>query len=164
MKNFLYRTGIGQDSHRLEKAKKNEPLYLAGIPFLCGLKSVANSDGDVILHALCNALSTALGGPSFSVFADEQCQKGIIDSKVYLRHFLEQMRQAKYQLANLSISVEALQPKLEKYNLTLRKSLAQLLGVEVGQIGLAFTSGEGLTACGDGDGISVTVNILLEHE
>ncbi|MDO5561914.1 MAG: 2-C-methyl-D-erythritol 2,4-cyclodiphosphate synthase [bacterium] len=164
MKNSLFRIGIGQDSHRLEKAKKDEALYLAGMPFLCNLKSVAHSDGDVILHALCNALSTALGGPSFSVFADQEYKKGLTDSKIYLQHFLEEMHKNNYQIANLSISVEALQPKLEAYNLIMKKTLAKILNIEVKQIGLAFTSGEGLTSCGSGEGISAIVTVLLEHE
>lgn len=164
MKESLFRIGIGQDSHRLAKAKKDEALYLAGTPFLCGLKSMAHSDGDVILHALCNALSTALGGPSFSVLADQEYKKGVTNSKAYLKHFLAIMQEKNYQFANLSISVEALQPKLEKYNLLMRKTLAKLLNIEVEQIGLAFTSGEELTACGSGEGVSATVVILLEHE
>ena len=58
----LFLIGLGQDSHRLREAKKDETLHLAGLTFACGLVAEANSDGDVVLHALFNALSTALLG------------------------------------------------------------------------------------------------------
>ncbi len=159
----LFLIGIGQDSHRLITAENQEKLFLGGLPFACGLKFEANSDGDIVLHALCNAISTALGGGSFSTIADSLCQSGVTDSKAYLQPFLQQLQQRSYRLSNLSISVEGLQPKLEKYNLAIRKSLAHLLNLPVEFIGLAFTTGEQLTACGQGEGMSATVIISLEH-
>ena len=160
----LFLIGIGQDSHRLITTNdQTEKLFLGGLPFACGLKFEANSDGDIILHALCNAISTALGGGSFSTTADPLCRSGITDSKVYLQPFLQQLQQRSYRLNNLSVSVEGLQPKLEKYNLAIRKSLAHLLDLPVQFIGLAFTTGEQLTACGQGEGMSATVILLLEH-
>ena len=161
----LFLTGIGQDSHRLIEATKDQVLSLAGLNFACGLTFVANSDGDVILHALCNAISTALGGGSLSLIADPLCSKqGIKDSKVYLQHYLQLMQEKGYHLNNLSLSIEALQPKMEKYRLLMQKSLAKLCQLEIEQVGIAFTSGENLTECGQGQGISAFVSVLLEHE
>lgn len=161
----LFLIGLGQDSHRLAEATTDQVLNLAGLEFACGLTFVANSDGDVILHALCNAISTALGGGSLSLVADKLLQeKGIKDSKVYLKHYLQLMKGKNYHLSNLSISVEALQPKLEKYRSLMQKSLAKLCQLEIEQIGIAFTSGEGLTEAGKGQGINATVSLLLEHE
>ncbi len=165
LKPALYLIGVGQDSHRLVEATKDQVLNLAGLDFACGLTFVANSDGDVILHALCNALSTALGGGSLSLVADQLLQeKGIKDSKVYLKHYLKVAQEKGYHLNNISISVEALQPKLEKYRLLMQKSLAKLCQLEIEQVGLAFTSGESLTECGKGQGINALVTLLLEHE
>lgn len=160
----MYLVGFGQDSHRLEKSqKKDNPLFLGGLSFTCGLTAIANSDGDVILHAICNAISTALGGTSFSQVADPLCQQGITDSKEYLAKFVAMMQQKSYQIKNMSISVEALQPKLEKYSQHLKNSLAKLLQVSPEQVGIAFTTGEGLTAYGQGEGISCTAIVLLQH-
>ncbi len=160
----MWRVGIGQDSHRLIEAETTEKLYLAGLPFECGLTFAANSDGDVILHALCNALSTAIGGGSLSQVADELCAQGITDSREYVKVFWQNMTTANYQIANVSISIEALQPKLEKYRELMQKSLAKILQIETSQIGIAFTTGEGLSECGQGKGISATVTILLQHQ
>jgi len=164
MKKFpQFLTGIGQDSHRLRAAKKGEVLTLAGVPFDCGLALQANSDGDVILHALFNAVSTALGGGSISTVADKMCAAGITDSRAYLQVILEKMSARGYMLANISISIEAGQPRLEKYFAYMKKSLADLCGLDTDQVGLSATSGEGLTRVSDGDGISVIANVLLER-
>ncbi len=160
----LFRFGIGQDSHQLTPAKKDQTLTLAGLSFACGLTAIANSDGDVIIHALCNALSTAIGGGSFSLIADKLClEKKITDSSFYLKEFLRLITEKGYFISNISISVEALQPKLEKHSPDLCRSLAKLCQIQPDQIGLAFTTGEGLTACGQGQGISALVSVLIEH-
>ncbi len=159
----LFRTGLGQDSHQLIQAQKNQTLTLAGVNFACGLTFAANSDGDVILHALCNALSTAVGGGSFSTVADQLYQeKNITDSSIYLSHFLNLIAQKGYHLVNLSVSIEAYQPKLEKHRPALVASLAKLTQLPSDCLGLSFTSGEGLTEFGRGQGISAFVSVLLE--
>lgn len=156
--------GLGQDSHQLLPAKKNQTLSLAGLQFACGLTFAANSDGDVILHALCNALSTAVGGGSFSTVADHLClAEKITDSKKYLEVFLRLITEKGYLINNISVSLEALQPKLEKYRPQLQRSLANLCHLPSAQVGLAFTTGEELTDCGRGQGINCLVIISLVH-
>ncbi len=159
----MYLIGLGQDSHRLKKSHKGQTLALAGLSFDCGLTFVANSDGDVILHSLCNALSTALGGGSFSQLADPLCAQGIVNSKIYLEKFLKKMTESSYQIQNLSLSLEGSKPKLEKYNQALKNSLANLCQIDPSRVGLAFTSGEGLNAYGLGEGIACTTIVLLKH-
>ncbi|MBQ6449740.1 2-C-methyl-D-erythritol 2,4-cyclodiphosphate synthase [bacterium] len=156
--------GIGQDSHRLVAADQGEVLTLAGVPFDCGLKLEANSDGDVIIHALYNAISTSLGGGSLGVVADKMCADGIVDSKKYLQAVLDLMSKRHYRLNNVSISVEALQPRLEKYFPYMKSSLAKICHLSPTQVGLSVTSGEGLTRFGKGEGMSVFVSVLLERE
>jgi len=78
-----FRIGIGQDSHRF--AIKKKKLVLGGfqVPNYLGLD--AKSDGDVIIHAICNALMTAIGKGSFSVYADPLYRRGICNSTIYLK-------------------------------------------------------------------------------
>ena len=161
-----FRLGLGQDSHRFLASANNQagcPLILGGltIPDL-DYSFDANSDGDVILHALCNAISTALSGGSLSSVADPLCAQGIYNSSAYLQPFLEQIKNAGYQIANVSISLEVHKPRLEPYRQTITTNLAQLLAISSHQIGLSFTSGEGLTAFGRGEGIAAQALILLE--
>lgn len=158
----LFRIGLGQDSHRLlESTRKQDQLTLAGLQFDCGFTFAADSDGDVIIHALCNALASAIGGGSLGTVATKLCEQGIRDSSEYLKIFLQQVATANYQLSNVSVSVEALQPKLEKYRPLLQKNLARLCALEPNQVGITFTTGDNLTQAGQGQGIAVLVTVLL---
>ncbi len=150
------RVGLGQDSHRFDE--KQKPLILGGIliPDEQGLK--ANSDGDVILHALFNALSQAIGGRSISCYADKMClEKGITDSKEYLKVILKKLNEDNWQINNVGVMVEAKKPKLEPYHDKIKESLSNLLKIEKDKIGLTFTSGEGLSEFGKGLGMQCFV-------
>lgn len=154
-----YKIGIGQDSHKFVKGFK--PLILGGvtIPKQIGLQ--ANSDGDVVIHSLCNALMTALGKGSFSIYADPLYNEGITDSTKYLKRILLELKKSGYFIHNLAISVEAGKPILEDFNNQIRESLGTLLGISSEKIGLAFTSGERLTSFGKGLGIQAIVVALI---
>jgi 2-C-methyl-D-erythritol 2,4-cyclodiphosphate synthase len=163
-KHPLFLTGLGQDQHPLLPSERGEKLYLGGVAFDCGVYFQAKSDGDVIIHALCNALSTALGGYSFSTIADPLYQQGITDSSKYLSEFIKILSHHHYHLSNIAITLEAKQPKLEPHAPTITKNLARLLQLDPQRIGLALTSGENLTSFGRGEGISCFVSVLLEHD
>lgn len=155
-----FKMGIGQDSHKFSK-DNNKKLILGGfiVPNENGME--ANSDGDIILHALFNAISTAIGETSLGFYADEMCKKGITDSKEYLEVMLEKMKKKSLEINNASISIEAKKPKLEQYNDAIKEPLSKILKIEKGKIGIAFTSGEGLTDFGKGDGMQCFVIVSL---
>ncbi|MBI4232056.1 2-C-methyl-D-erythritol 4-phosphate cytidylyltransferase, partial [Candidatus Peregrinibacteria bacterium] len=94
-----FRIGIGQDSHMFDEKEKG--LTLGGILLNEERKLQANSDGDVILHAIFNAISQALGDHSLGFYADEMCEKGVKDSKKYLDPLLKKMKAAKFKLNSL---------------------------------------------------------------
>lgn len=152
----MKRIGLGQDSHAFEDVK-SKPLILGGVRIskTGGLK--ANSDGDVILHSICNALSSAVGGDSLGTWADEMCFKhGIKDSKKYLDFIFQKIKKLNYKISNLSISVEAKKPRLSLLMIKkLKLKLANLLETEIDNIGITFTSGDDLTAFGQGKAIQV---------
>ena len=131
------------------------------IPHELGLE--ANSDGDIVLHALFNAISSALGGRSLSITADSMCKKGVTDSSKYLKPLLEEMRAKGYSVGNVSVSIEAKKPKLEPHHDNIKKSLCRILGVSSGQVGLTFTSGEGLTGMGRGEGMGCVCVVTLRN-
>ena len=82
-----FRVGIGVDSHRFSKSKR--PLVLGGVEIAKAGGLSGKSDADVILHSLCNAVSSAIGGDSLSTWSDEMCKEGITDSQKYLAHIFE---------------------------------------------------------------------------
>jgi 2-C-methyl-D-erythritol 2,4-cyclodiphosphate synthase len=144
-------SAIGQDSHRFEQETADKPLVLGGvtIPGTPGLRG--NSDADVILHALCNALSGLSGRVVLGEVTDRLCAKGIIDSREYVKVALETLENT--ELTYVSISVEARRPHLAPFKKPIRESVARLLSLSVDRVALTATSGEGLTAFGRGEGI-----------
>jgi 2-C-methyl-D-erythritol 2,4-cyclodiphosphate synthase len=158
----MIRVGIGQDSHRFDNFSENESLILGGIKIDTDLKFQANSDGDVVLHSLCNALGSAIGLSSISTYADKMClEEKIIDSRKYVEYIFQKVKEKGYKIQNISISLEAKKPKLEKHFPEMKKSIANLLETEIENIGITATSGEELTAFGKGEGIQVFAIVCI---
>jgi len=155
------RIGIGQDSHRFDSSTG---LIFGGVKFDNYPKLKGNSDADVVIHSLCNALSSAIGGESLSTWADDMCQQGITDSQEYLKHIFNIVSQ-NYTIGNVSISVEAQIPRLTPDEKQLvKKSLADILKINLDQIGITYTSGQDLTVFGKGEGIQVFSTVLLQEK
>lgn len=159
----MLRVGLGQDSHGFTAAKENKPLILGGVRVSVEGGLEANSDGDVILHSLCNALSSAIGGDSLSTWADDMCYKqGIKDSARYVEYIFNKAVALKYSVVNISISVEAKRPYLKmKIINQIKERIASLLKIKTERIGLTFTSGNGLSVFGKGLGIQVSTIINI---
>ena len=158
----MYRVGLGQDSHQFVTNKK-KPLILGGIKISGSRGLSGNSDADVILHSLCNALSSAMGGDSLSTWSDEMClKKGITDSKKYVEYIFKMVREKKYKVENVSIAIEAKKPKIKLEIIKkIKETIADLLEIKREQVGVTFTSGEGLTQFGQGKGIQSITQVLL---
>ncbi|MBI2541761.1 2-C-methyl-D-erythritol 4-phosphate cytidylyltransferase [Candidatus Woesearchaeota archaeon] len=155
-----FRIGLGHDSHKFS-LNRNRKLVLGGciIPHEIGLE--ANSDGDLVLHALFNAISSAVGCKSLGYYADPMLERGITDSKQYLKAVLDKPSQKNMKISNVSISIEAKKPRLDMYTGKIINSLSKILAIDKGRIGLTYTSGEGLTAFGRGEGMQCFVVVSL---
>lgn len=148
------KTGLGQDSHRFDFENNQKPLILGGVLFEGEPPLQGNSDADVVLHALCNAISGITGVNILGAISDDLClQQGIIDSRVYVQTALHHLQA--WRICHVSCSIEGKRPKITPKILAMKHSLAQLLGLAVQDIGITATSGEGLTAFGRGEGIQV---------
>ncbi len=147
---------IGQDSHAFEE-KFGKPLILGGVVFddgKCpGMR--ANSDGDVVLHALTNAVSGITCRNILGSVADKMCQSGITDSKEYLKVALADLEQKNLEITHVSFTMECLRPKISPKADEMRQSIADILGITPDCVGITATTGEGLTAFGKGEGIMV---------
>lgn len=161
----MFRVGVGQDSHKLISNSKfliSKSLILAGAEITKEFYLEADSEGDVIIHSLCNALSTAIGGGSLDTWAGEMFRNKIVDSREFLKVILKRVKDRGYKIGNVSVAVEAGKPKLENFREKMQQSLAGLLEVKADQIGISFTSGEALTSFGKGEGIQVFSAVLIE--
>ena len=147
------KTGLGQDSHAFDFSQKKKKITLAGIEIEESAPLKGNSDADVVLHSITNAFSSISGIPVLGKIADELCQNGIKDSKVYLLKSLELLKG--WQVDHIAISIECQKPKLLQHFAKMRESLANIMKMSIEDIGITATSGEQLTAFGKGEGIQV---------
>ncbi|OGK63082.1 2-C-methyl-D-erythritol 2,4-cyclodiphosphate synthase [Candidatus Roizmanbacteria bacterium RIFOXYB2_FULL_38_10] len=150
----MFKVGIGQDSHKIQKhTKSKKPLILGGVIIDKNIEVKADSDGDILIHSLCNAINTALGLGSFDIYAGPLCRSGVTDSKEYLLIASNKIKQAGYLISNISIMIEAGYPRLETYRKKIVASLSAILHLDKNSIGIASTSGDGLTSFAKGKGI-----------
>ncbi|NJD01743.1 MAG: 2-C-methyl-D-erythritol 2,4-cyclodiphosphate synthase [Ruminiclostridium sp.] len=148
------KVGIGQDSHRFDFDDKEKKLILGGVHFKDHPPLKGNSDADVILHSITNAISGITCVNILGEISDDMClNRGITDSKAYLAEALKHLRDSK--IVHVSISIECLTPKITPRILEIRKSLSELLVIPETCIGMTATTGEGLTQFGQGLGIQV---------
>ncbi len=146
------KVGFGQDSHRFDTAGSGKPLILGGVVFEGEQPLEANSDGDVVLHAITRAISgittVDVLGPKTKVFLSQ----GITDSRVYLQEGLKDLRGT---ITHLSLSIECKRPRITARIPEMRRTLAELLNTAPENIGITASSGEELTEAGRGNGINV---------
>ncbi|HAE04775.1 MAG TPA: 2-C-methyl-D-erythritol 2,4-cyclodiphosphate synthase, partial [Gammaproteobacteria bacterium] len=112
-----------------------------------------NSDADVILHSLTNAISSITGKNILGAKADTLCQQGITDSTEYLKLALNDLDD--WHIEHIAISIECLVPKISPKIEALKANIAKLMNTQANNIGITATTGEGLTAFGRGEGIQV---------
>jgi len=151
---------IGQDSHRFMEPSEtcdtniDKPLLLGGVLFEDAPPLSGNSDADVVLHALCNAISGITCVNILGSRADNMLkERGIVNSEHYV---LEAMKYLdRYKIAHLSFSIECAVPKISPRIEEMRINIARITGVPSEHIGITATSGEALTDFGRGLGIQV---------
>lgn len=152
---MVFLTGLGQDSHAFGGDK---PLILGGVQFE-GKGFIANSDGDVVLHALTNAVSSITCKNILGKVADELCKSGITDSKEYLKIGLKDLQDLGFKLEHIAISMECLTPKMSPKITQMREKIAKIVGLKPHNIGITATTGERLSDFGKGLGVFVSVII-----
>lgn len=153
------KVAIGQDSHRIDYKNTEKKLILGGIEFENEFSLQANSDGDVILHAITNAVSGITCVNILGDKADQMCKNGILDSEEYLK---EAVKYLKEKIVHISISIECKTPKITPKIPEMRTNIARILKVPENCIGITATTGEGLTDCGSGFGISAIAIITVK--
>lgn len=163
MGNIISVSTIGQDSHRFGEPCEETSIKLGGVDVPFDRSFVANSDGDVVFHAITNAVSGFTGVNILGGEADKIClEQGIKDSSVYLRKALEYLHEGK--IVHCSATIECLTPKLKHYIPDMKESIGNILGIPSSSVGITATTGEGLTGFGRGEGIQVLVILTFTKE
>ncbi len=153
------KVGIGQDSHKFDFENKSKRLVLGGIFFEGAPGLLGNSDADVVLHALTNAISGITCKNILGEKTDKLCEKGITNSEEYLKVALEYLHS---KIVHVSISIECRIPKITPKIEEMRNNISRILNISSNNIGITATSGEGLTEVGKGNGISVICIVTSE--
>jgi len=156
-----FRIGTGYDVHRLAEERT---LWLGGvqIPFAKGC--VAHSDGDVLLHAVCDALLGALAlGDIGGHFPDNDAQYKNISSIILLKRVYDLVIQKGFRLVNMDATILLQEPKITPYVVDMRNQIAQTLGVEIEAVSIKATTTEGLGFIGHGEGVAAQGVVMLRH-
>ncbi len=153
------RIGHGYDIHRLQPGGR---LILAGIEVASGISPIAHSDGDVVIHALVDALLGAIGkgdiGEHFS--PSDPRWKGA-DSTVFLNHAMQLVGEVGFRVGNADITILAEQPKLKPFKPIMRQRLESLLSAPVN---IKAGTNEGCDAVGRGEAIAAHAVVALLAE
>ena len=155
----MFRCGFGYDVHRLVSDRE---LILGGvkIPYSKGLSG--NSDADVLIHSIIDALFGALAlGDIGTFYPDNDLAYKDIDSRILLRKTYALITEKGWKINNLDAVICCQQPKLQPFIKNMRTNLAADLLCEIGQISVKATTEEGLGISGQGDGISAFCQLLL---
>ena len=158
---YEYRTGIGTDIHKLVSER---PLLLGGvqIPFELGL--LGHSDGDVVLHAVIDAILGAAGlGDIGMLFPDTEPEWKDADSGELVMRVREQIKQHRWEVVNLDVIIHAQQPKLVAYKGQIKREIAGLLETDFANVNVKAKTNEGLDAVGEGRAIACTTSVLLRR-
>lgn len=146
------KVGIGQDSHSFDYTNTSKKFILGGVIYDGVTPLAGNSDADVVLHALTNAISGVTSVNILGKVADKMCkEKGITDSSAYVLEALKYLDNIK--IVHVSITIECSYPMISPKIPDMQKFIGDLLGLPENSVGITATTGEGLTAFGQGKGI-----------
>jgi 2-C-methyl-D-erythritol 2,4-cyclodiphosphate synthase len=156
----MYRIGQGIDFHRLEEGRE---LWLGGIRIPHHKGCVAHSDGDVLLHAICDALLGAVAlGDIGQHFPDTDDTYKNADSKILLQHCYALVREKGYWLVNVDSTLLLQAPKIRPYVAQMQTVIARTLHMSAADISIKATTAEQLGFIGREEGVVATANVLLQ--
>ena len=154
------RIGNGYDVHALAEGL---PLWLGGVKIESETGCVAHSDGDVAIHALCDAILGALAlGDIGKHFPDTSDEFAGIDSKILLARVVSLVRSKGWEIGNVDVTIAMQRPKLAPYIMAMRETMAEVMGVSVEDVSVKATTTEKLGFVGRGEGCEVYAVALLK--
>ena len=155
----MIRVGIGFDIHRLAEGRR---LVLAGVEVPHSLGALAHSDGDVVLHAVADALLGAAGlGDIGEHFPDTDPAWKDADSAALLSRVVKMLSSRKWRVLNVDVNIMLERPKLAAHKAAMRGRLAELLGLAADAVGLKARTMEGLGDIGEGRAVAAQAVVLV---
>ncbi|MBN1788479.1 MAG: 2-C-methyl-D-erythritol 2,4-cyclodiphosphate synthase [Sedimentisphaerales bacterium] len=162
MINYEYRTGIGTDIHQLVEGRA---LVLGGVSVPFGKGLLAYSDGDVVLHAVIDAIIGAAGmGDIGMFFPDTDPQFKDVDSKQLVLKVRDYIAENNWEVVNIDVTVSAEEPNLSPYKMQMKRCIASLLVIDFLNVNVKAKTNEGLGEIGNGLAISAIASVLLRRK
>jgi len=158
----MYKIGIGYDIHRLVEERK---LFIGGveIPYVKGL--LGHSDGDVLLHAVCDALLGAIGaGDIGEHFPDSDPQYQGVASGRLLEKVMESVKKEKLHIENIDTIVIAQEPLLLPFKKQMQERIAEVLGIKKESVNVKAKTNEGVGEIGNKEAIAAYVVVMLSNQ
>jgi 2-C-methyl-D-erythritol 2,4-cyclodiphosphate synthase len=157
-----YRIGIGYDIHRLVEGRK---LFLGAveIPYIKGL--LGHSDGDALIHAICDALLGAMGGGDIGQhFPDTDPKYQDISSLKLLEQVYALVKGSNYEINNLDTVILAQEPTISPFRAQMQKRIAEALNLEISKVNIKATTPEGMGEIGKKEAIACWSVVLLSRK
>ena len=155
------RIGNGYDVHPLVE---NRPLIIGGVTIDWHVGLAGHSDGDVLLHAICDACIGAAGlGDLGKHFPPSDAQYKDADSRTLLRQVQKMLTAENWRVVNIDCIVVAQRPKLAPHILPMRENIAADLAMDAGQVNVKATTTEGLGFCGREQGVAAYAVVLIDE-
>ena len=155
----MIKIGHGYDSHRYEDG---EYIIIGGVKISSKRAIVAHSDGDILIHALCDALLGAAGKGDMGSYYDSSEKYKNIDSTIFLQEIMQIVYSDGYSIINIDATVVTEEPAISKHAIKIKKSLSKILKINKEQINIKSKSNDKLGYVGRKEGIETHVVLLIE--
>ena len=160
LNNFLTRSGVGFDLHKYEPG---DGIILGGYKIPCDYKTVAHSDGDVLLHSIADSILGAAGlGDIGMFFSDQDNKNKNLDSTIIIEHCLSELDKMGLEIYNIDTTIVCENPKINPHRAKILENLTDILKIPLSKIGLKATTSEKIGIIGNNEAISVQSIVNLK--
>ena len=153
------RIGFGFDSHQIEKG---DSMTLGGVEISCGYHIIAHSDGDVVTHAICDALLGAAHLGDLGSFVPDDDSTKNLSSLIILENIVNKIADLNMAVINIDSTFVGNVPRLEPHKGNMENKLAEVINIDVGNISCKATTTDGMGPEGRNEGVSAYATVLLE--
>ena len=160
LNNFLTRSGVGFDLHKYEPG---DGIILGGYKISCDYKTVAHSDGDVLLHSIADSILGAAGlGDIGMFFSDQDNKNKNLDSTIIIEYCLSELDKMSLEIYNIDTTIVCENPKINPHRAKILENLTDILKIPSSKIGLKATTSEKIGIIGNNEAISVQSIVNLK--
>jgi len=160
LNNFLTRSGVGFDLHKYEPG---DGIILGGYKISCDYKTVAHSDGDVLLHSIADSILGAAGlGDIGMFFSDQDNKNKNLDSTIIIEYCLSELDKMGLEIYNIDTTIVCESPKINPHRGKILENLSDILKIPLSKIGLKATTSEKIGIIGNNEAISVQSIVNLK--